>query len=446
MSKFKKKPPCSRRTLLLGAAELLAWAQLSHKLPLTSLMHVPLAQAATNGRKFLHIFLRGGWDAHLACDPVIGTKLSSSVYNAAYQNLGTFAVSGKPSLIGGWGLEPAKQAFAAVPTAFINGIFTEVTAHELAQNYMFSGVLSLSRSREYPALTALMGLASGSFPAHVVLGGPIPLGGSKMTNPPLQAQNGAGLAEMLRGPFNQYVKSSSFDPVHSLIKQLDEIHREGQNQSAQNAMAGWQSASSQLDQLYATGVGKKLALDQTIKDRYGVTEDWSPKSLMPSAFLTLASGLSPFVTVSIDGFDTHSNHLTQHVPLLRLFASQLAILVNDLLNTADPQHPSSSLMDNTTILISSEFVRSPSFNAALGTDHWPSASAIVMGKGVLDNRVIGRTDNQAQAQGWLNGQATARTPETQITPEMLVASLLDTMGFAELANSISGGRIHELFT
>jgi uncharacterized protein (DUF1501 family) len=431
----------TRRELLQKALTALSWSQL----PLSSLMLAERGLAADPRRRFLHIFLRGGWDSALATDPVVGSKAATSTYHSSYQGLSTFTVSGKGNLIGGWGLEPLSQALASVPTAFINGLFTEVTAHELAQNYMYSGVLSLSRTREYPSLSALMGVAAGSFPAHVVLGGPIPLGDSKLSHPPLQAQSGAGLADMLRGPYNQWIKASSFDPVHQLIKQLDRLHRNEQNTAAQASMAGWESAATQLDQLYATGLGQKLTLDAAIKSRYGVTDDWSPQTLIPSAFLTLSAGLSPYVTLSIDGFDTHTNHFGQHVPLLRQVASQIALLIQDLRSTEDIQQPGSSLMDNTTILINSEFVRTPGLNAGSGTDHWPSASAILLGKGVQDNVVIGRTDENAQALGWVNGAAVARSTETQITPEHLVATLLDHMGFTAAANTISGGRIVGLF-
>jgi uncharacterized protein (DUF1501 family) len=432
----------SRRELLEKTLKVMAWSQL----PLSSLMLTERALAADPKRRFLHIFLRGGWDSALGTDPAVGSKTSSSAYSSSYQGLSTFTVSGKSNLIGGWGLEPLKSAMASVPTAFINGLFTEVTAHELAQNYMYSGVLSLSRTREYPSLAALMGVAAGTFPAHVVLGGPIPLGDSKFSNPPLQAQSGGGLADMLRGPYNQWVKTSTFDPVHQLIKQLDALQKTQQNVNAQASMAGWESATNQLDQLYATGVGQKLTLDESIKTRYGVTEDWSAQTLIPGAFLTLSAGLSPYVTLSIDGFDTHSNHFGQHVPLMRQVASQIAILINDLRTTEDSQQPGTSLMDNTTILINSEFVRTPDLNAGSGTDHWPSASAILLGKGVQDNTLIGRTDDNAQALGWVNGAAVTRTTETQITPEHLVATLLDHMGFTATANQITGGRILGLLT
>ena len=80
-----------------------------------------------------------------------------------------------------------------MPTAFINGLYVEVTAHELATNYMLSGKLSLSRSREYPATIAQIAERQNGFPAHVILGGEIPLSATRETAPPLQSGDVGGL-------------------------------------------------------------------------------------------------------------------------------------------------------------------------------------------------------------------------------------------------------------
>jgi hypothetical protein len=273
--------------------------------------------------KFLHIFLRGGWDSHLATDPVIGTKASGSVYAAAYQNYTVTTIQGKSNLKVGWGLEPAKQAMADVPTCFVNGLFTEVTAHELAQGYMYSGVLSLSRTREFPSIAALMGAASHKFPAHVVLGAPVPLGSTLSTAAPLQAASGANLSDMLRGPYMDWSKDTLIDEAHRLLSELDGMHRRRLGPTAQKSLESWKIGSERITQLYAAKLGSKLELTDGIKVRYGFTEPWSMQSLIPSAYLGLATGLAAYVTVSWDGFDTHSNHLSQHVPLMRGFASQL---------------------------------------------------------------------------------------------------------------------------
>jgi len=408
------------------------------------------ALAATNGSapvgRFLNIFLRGGWDSHLAVDPVIGTRTSSTAFQSVYATLPSATVSGKANLKLGSGLIPASSAFANMPTTFINGIFTEVTAHELATNYMFSGVLSLSRSREFPAVAALLGQAAGTFPAHVVIGSTIPLGTTKESAPPLQSQSSGTLADMLQGPYSSDLNPASIDAGHRLLAKLDERFLASLNTNGKADMASWINSGSQIEGLYKAEHGKVMALTDAVKARYNFTEDWGVEGTMAGGFLALKAGLSPFVTLGIEGFDTHSNHLAPHRSLLERVATALNVLVNDLRNTPDPGNPSVSLADTTTILITSEFVRTPKFNAGNGTDHWPSASAIVMGRGVRDNQIIGATGNDAMPLGWSNGATAPLNSSNRLLPEHLVAAVLRHLGFASVGDSISTGGIDELFT
>jgi uncharacterized protein (DUF1501 family) len=102
------------------------------------------------------------------------------------------------------------------------------------------------------------------------------------------------------------------------------------------------------------------------------------------------------------------------------------------------------LIDTTTILINSEFVRTPGFNAGAGTDHHPAAAAILMGRGIRDNTLVGATDDQAQALGWSQGQSVMRNDTTVITPSHLVATLLAYLGFTKEADAIDRGRLDDV--
>jgi uncharacterized protein (DUF1501 family) len=53
-----------------------------------------------------------------------------------------------------------------------------------------------------------------------------------------------------------------------------------------------------------------------------------------------------------------------------------------------------TLLDETVVLVGSEMSRSPVLNAALGKDHWPYTSAVLLGGGLVGGRTIGATNDQ----------------------------------------------------
>jgi hypothetical protein len=400
--------------------------------------------------RFLQIFLSGGWDSALATDPIIGSKASSSTYDSRYRTPSNLlmpqTVPGKSNLQIGAGLAPAMQAFSAMPTAFVNGIFMEVTAHELASQYMLSGRLSLANSRDFPCIPALAGSGAGQFPPHVVLGSAVPLGDTRNTAPPLHASTAQGLSDYLKGPTDANFSPDSFQEALRLSKRLDEIARKKLSENQLKDVSSWHAAAEKSQQIYSRNIGSQVMLNDTIKTRYEVKEDFgAPEALFASAFLILKSGLTDYVTLNFGGFDTHSNHVDNHLPLLKRFSTVLAKLVEDLRNCEDPLFPGTTLAENTTLYITSEFVRSPQFNVQDGLDHWQSGSAIVMGKGVKDNTVVGGTGDDAKPLGWTGTSTVAGNETTHLMPEHLTSSLLRHLGFSDAAKVVSEVNLNALF-
>lgn len=414
---------------------------------LLSLMNLPKpfgllkADPSNVPNKVFQIFLTGGWDTALATDPVRGAKTSSGTYASHYQNLQISRPDGKSELYFGEGLVPAKSAFEQLNTCFVNGIHMEVTAHELAQNYMYSGIPSLSRSREFPAFLARVGHASGAFPPFISIGEPLPLGDTR-TNPPLHSQSPDQLGQMLN-PFDADVPAGIIQIAGQLTKDLDQVFMQRQNDSMKKYLEPWTNSQKFLNELYEKKYNLKL--DDQVKSRYGVSQSWDQNARIPAAFLSLSSGLSPFVSCNIDGFDTHSAHFDQHVPLLKMVSSQLSTLVTDLINTPDPDQPERKLSETTLIIILSEFSRTPTLNAGAGTDHWQTGSAIIMGPGVRDNTVIGSTGTDAKAMGW-NQTPIPLSSETEIRPDHLANALVKKLR-PELSESDPEGRdLDEIFS
>ena len=403
------------------------------------------AQAAT-AHRFLQIFLSGGWDSILATDPVPlgGSKSLSGKFAVQYHQPGhaeyagaSVVVPGKSNLIAGSGISAAVSSFSQIPTAFVNGLFVEVTAHELAVNYLYSGKLSLSRSREYPAFIATAANKTGGFPAHVLLGGPMPLGETKSTNPPLHSVDTDVLVGMLAGPYATNYKTKFIDASHGLIATLNAEYQKRLSFNAKNSLSAWNASEAGLGSLYSKRFDQRLLVTPSMHTDFA-TQDKTDSigAKLAMAFLCLREGVSKYVTVNFGGFDTHTNHIATHKPTLVGFSNSLNGLVNYLVATNDPDSPSKKLSETTTILITSEFNRTPHFNGANGTDHWQTGSAILMGKGVQDNVVIGSTDDAGKA---------ADYGASKLLPDHLVASILRNMGFVSEANEISQVHLNALF-
>lgn len=405
-------------------------------------------------KRFLQINLDGGWDSALATDPVVLAKRDAGGYQSDYAQSAALApttVPGKSKLVVGAGLAPAISAFASMPTAFVNGIYNEISAHEFAAQYISSGKISLTNTRDYPAIPAMLGSTLAGFPPHVVLGKAIPMGETRYTSPPLHAASIEALNTMIGGPSGSSLPddglfhSELIGDAQELIDGLDAHTYNQLPAEHQRDLASWRAGSGKVQSIYNRKLGGQLVLTKEIKDRYRITSDSGPEVDLASVFTLMKSNLCPYVTTGVLGFDHHADHLLHHVPLMKRFAAALAVLVQDLLKTDDPLAPGKKLAETTTIYITSEMVRTPKFNIMGGTDHWPAFAAILMGQGVTDNVVIGATDNQAYALGWQGNGPVTFSEKSALLPDHLIATILSYMGTQEQANSVSEVRLNGLF-
>lgn len=117
-----------------------------------------------------------------------------------------------------------------------------------------------------------------------------------------------------------------------------------------------------------------------------------------------------FVTVTYGGWDMHDNIASGMKNQLPNFDRAYAALINDLNDRG--------MLDETLVLVTSEFGRTPKINATVGRDHWPSVYSIALaGGGIRRGYVHGSSD----AQG-------AQPDSDPLTVENLSATIYTLLG------------------
>ena len=96
-----------------------------------------------------------------------------------------------------------------------------------------------------------------------------------------------------------------------------------------------------------------------------------------------------FVEVSLGGWDTHNANFVRVPELCDILDKGLASLIADL--------NSRGLLEETLVVLTSEFGRTPDINQNVGRDHYPKAfSAVMFGGGVRGGYVYGKTDKEGR--------------------------------------------------
>jgi Protein of unknown function (DUF1501) len=96
-----------------------------------------------------------------------------------------------------------------------------------------------------------------------------------------------------------------------------------------------------------------------------------------------------FVEVSLGGWDTHTANFVKVPEQCDILDRGLSSLVADL--------SARGLLDETLIVVASEFGRTPTINQNVGRDHYPKAfSSVLFGGGVKGGYTYGKTDKEGR--------------------------------------------------
>jgi hypothetical protein len=235
--------------------------------------------------------------------------------------------------------------------------------------------------------TALAGMGRGEYPLpHVVFGGPS--FGGHLSSSVVRAGGGT-LLDLIEGS----IVGASDTPaprLESPSEQMVDAFVHGRVAGFNGERGSMPGASRDRASAFLDNMERSLEIEGR-KFEAGLGE--LGNSLFDQAIKAtemMRLGLSRTAIVGIPGgWDTHGGNAPQE-PQFNNFFDALDQIMDHLAST--PGLSTQWQIDETVIVCLSEFGRTPMFNGAMGKDHWPYNSALVVGSGIRGGRSLGAAD------------------------------------------------------
>ncbi|HWP65544.1 MAG TPA: DUF1501 domain-containing protein [Candidatus Limnocylindria bacterium] len=262
----------------------------------------------------------------------------------------------------------------AARSAIVNGFTTRSTSHTQSMQLTLTGYLDPTRA-DFAVMAAHHNGAELPLP-HLLLSGES-FGGAF-----------AGFSGRLGGQMRQafaynrlagrrLAVSGVGEAYVQQALEYDRLLAEARSEAVTGRLAEYADADGRADRL------AQLASSLTINGNNGTM-------LGASLAQAFRSGMTTSVTLSAGGgFDTHADNTQQNARFERVF-SLLDGLVSQL--AVEPGLAAPTLLDETTVVVCSEFARTPRLNGDNGKDHHPWNSMLLVGKNVRGGVTVGASD------------------------------------------------------
>jgi hypothetical protein len=361
---------------------------------------------APKAKSVLHIFLPGGMAHQESFDPKPYAPL---------EYRGSFGVV-KTAIPGEVFCEAVpKIAQVADKLTVIRSMTHGEAAHERGTHNMFTGYRP-SPAIIFPSLGSVVSHELGSrksLPPYVCI-----------PNQPNQYA-GPGYMSSSFGPFSLGsdpasggfrvrdlalpggVDENRFARRRSALEAVNQHFASKEKSDALDAMDSfYNSAYSLISSPEAREAFNLNAEDGKVRDQYG--RNTAGQRLLMARRL-IAAGVR-VVSVTYGGWDHHNNIVQAFKGQMPAFDQAFSAMIRDM--------DSTGLLDETVVMVSSEFGRTPKVNNNNGRDHWPKVFSVVMaGGGFVKGQIYGASD------------ATAAEPDSQpIGPADLFATVYRQLG------------------
>ena len=343
------------------------------------------ARADASERRFLFVFVNGGWDLTWGLVPMFDNPRVDCPEDGSER-----ATAGDLVYVDGPERMAVDEFFQlwGDKTCMLHGFEVRSVAHFNCRRLVFTGDPG-AYSDDWPTLIAANGAGPGSALPHLIVSGP----GFASSYPELVGRVGTDgqLGAMLdldimsrRDVPLAPLEGSSRAAVASYLAQ----------RSARLQAAATTAGHADLLQRMSDIRAKVPALEAAFADTAVSSAETFPEQLMLACDV-LERGVSRCCVVRHNGFrnttwDSHGGIQGQALHYQDLFSGLLTLM--DELDTRPGLFGGSLLMD-TTVVVVSEMSRYPKLNGTRGKDHWPWTSAMLMGAGVAGGRMVGRYDS-----------------------------------------------------
>lgn len=458
-----KKPSAQQRRSFLKAASAFAGTTLFGGISFKAFAQQAQALAPAD-QCFVFLYFSGGWDVLLNLDPRDPTEFTNERISETRIQPGYSVLNGQDASYPATVIRPPGSNISFGPAvgnfanhfdkmAVVRGINMNTVAHEVGFRYFLTG--------KEPNGSA----ARNSSTATEVVGQLFPNQRAKPPVPNLafniESYNDryGGYANALRvSSANDLLLTLSPSPTaidSEIEKQLLDMRGrpvscEAQLYDSRGLVTQYEDARRQVRTVLDATLDRYFRFDSTTGDsmavameksatvaRYrlrvgnnGLPNDPRNSAAARAALVATAlkKGVSQCVSMNIaGGLDTHFGTQLTQANNQRTAWNAIADLIADL---KESDHPSGGkFIDRTTIMVFSEFSRTPLINASGGRDHHITNSCAIIGKGVKHNTVFGASGNVGMSAGVVNhATGLPGMDAQQYLPDHVIATLMASAG------------------
>jgi len=371
---------------------------------------------AYTGELLLNLQANGGWDVTSYCDPkenIAGEKkINYWANNDKIQRVGE--INYAPFANNDWFFQKYYKHML-----IINGVDAQTNSHETGVLHNVTGRNAVGA----PNLTALFAAAKApNAPmSYMSMGGYNDAAGLVSLT---RIQGTAQLFQLANPDFNHggYRTSSSLERIRALrLKRLE-------RGLSRTDLMGRERATMEAHKKALEG----QALLRTVSDLN--VDPHNNSSDVDAALYAFKTGIACAADAQLPGdLDTHGDHDNRH----RNGLTELNERVDRIWTKAEEL----GIAHRLTVVLTSDFGRTPHYNDTEGKDHWPIGSTIVMRKNASwANRTVGATDGGHNALR-VNPNSLERDDNngTIIYPKHVHKALQRQLGIESFAQSVGYG-------